>query len=106
MVKLAVIYLNLDYKDIIDKADEPVIKTLIVVCYILSILFLLLALCGLFGSIKAKRKNKLAPCLLTMYLISVVFFFFVFISVTIVLFAAPPAIFGSTCEKGSSTKLI
>lgn len=62
--------------------------------YIISIVFLLVALGGLFGSIKAKRKNKLAPCLLSAYLISVVFFFAIFLTMTIVLFAAPPAVFG------------
>lgn len=82
------------------------IKTLFVACYILSILFLLLGLCGLFGSIKAKRKSKLAPCLLSAYLVSVIFFFFVFLTMTIVMFAAPPAVFGESCDKGSSTKVI
>jgi hypothetical protein len=62
--------------------------------YIISIVFLILALCGLFGSIKAKRKNKLAPCLLSAYLVSVVFFFAIFLAITIILFAAPPAVFG------------
>lgn len=62
--------------------------------YIVSIVFLVLALCGIYGSIKAKKKNKLAPCLLSAYSVSVVIFFVIFVIMTIVIFAAPPAVFG------------
>lgn len=96
---LAVIYINFEHKDIIDNANEPVVKKLFVFFYVMSILFLLLAFCGLYGSIKAQgKKGKLAPCLLSAYLISVVIFFTVFVAMTITMFAAPPAIFGETCK--------
>lgn len=106
LLSSAVIYINFEHKDIIDNANEPVVKTLFVFFYIISILFLLLAFSGLYGSIKAKRKNKLAPCLLSAYLVSVVVFFVIFLGMTITMFAAPPAVFGDSCVQGSSTKLV
>ena len=98
LLTLAVIYINFEHKDIIDNANEPVVKNLFIFFYVMSILFLLLAFCGLYGSIKARRKNKLAPCLLSAYLISVIVFFIVFLAMTITMFVAPPAVFGETCK--------
>ena len=74
--------------------------------YVISIVFMILSMCGLYGSIKAKRKNKLAPCLLSTYFVGVVIFFLVFLALTIVFFAAPSAVFGDDCTKGSKTNLI
>lgn len=65
-----------------------------VLFYVVSIIFFLLALCGLYGSIKAKRKNKLAPCLLSIYFVGVIIFFIVFLVLTIIFFSAPSAVFG------------
>lgn len=93
-ILVAVIFVSFENRDIIDNANEPVLKTLLAIFYVVSIVFLVLALCGVYGSIKAKKKNKLAPCLLSAYSISVVVFFVVFLIMTIAIFAAPPAVFG------------
>lgn len=96
---LAVIYINFEHKEIIDNANEPLVKKLFVFFYVISILFLLLAFCGLYGSIKARgKKNKLSSCMLSIYLISVIVFFLAFLAMTITMFAAPPAIFGASCK--------
>ena len=72
--------------------------------YIISIVFLVLAFCGVYGSIKARRRNsKVGNCLLSVYFIGVFVFLLVFVGTSIALFLAPGSIFGVNCEKGSKT---
>lgn len=76
--------------------------------YIISIFFLLLSLCGIYGVFKTKQNSssKAGNCLLSVYSIGVMIFLAIFLGCTIVFFAAPPNIFGDGCKSGSSTELI
>ena len=70
-------------------------------------MFMVLAFCGIYGSIKSRKKNsKMGNCLLSVYFIGVVVFLLVFIGASIMFFAAPASIFGDTCQKGSKTELV
>lgn len=94
-------------KDITDHVDEKVIDTLLVGLYVLAVLFMLLAICGIYGSIKVRRKNsKLGSCLLSIYFVGVAIFLLSFIAGTILLFAAPSSLFGGDCTHGSKTHFV
>lgn len=76
--------------------------------YIISIFFLFLSLCGIYGAIKTKRKasSKAGNCLLSIYSIGVMIFLLIFFICTITFFAAPPSIFGDDCTSGAKTQLV
>ena len=66
--------------------------------YVLSILFLVLSFCGIYGSIKARsKKSKIGSCLLSIYFIGVVIFLVVFVIASVLFFIAPSSLFGGTC---------
>ncbi len=65
-------------------------------------LFLLMGISGLYGSIRRKKGN----CLFGIYMIGVLIFFFLFLGACIFFFVGPEAIFGADCKHGSKTSLI
>jgi hypothetical protein len=75
--------------------------------YLSSILFLLLGVAGLSGSMKgmSKKENK-GGCLIGLFSIGVMIFFVVFLAGTIFFFVGPETIFGTDCKTGSKTTLI
>lgn len=73
--------------------------------YIGSIVFLLLGISGLYGSLKGGKDKKGNKCLLGLYSIGVIVFFFVFLAGIFLFFFGPKAIFYSSCNDGGSTSL-
>lgn len=72
-----------------------------------SILFLLLAIAGLYGSLKGRKNiKKDNSCLLGLYSVGVIVFFLLFLGGGIFFFLGPEAIFGTDCTNGSKTTLI
>lgn len=68
---------------------------------------MILGICGVYGALKAKKKEKNSGnCLLFFYLIGVVIFFVLFIAGTIFFFVGPQTIFGTDCTHGSKTTLV
>jgi len=54
---LVTIYVNVDKKDIINTASETVVNGSLIALYISSIIFLLLGVAGLTGSMKGTSKR-------------------------------------------------
>jgi len=73
-----------------------------VFAYIGSIIFLLLGISGLYGSLKGGKGKKGNKCLLGLYSIGVIVFFFVFFAATLVFFLGPKAAFYDSCDGGGS----
>lgn len=104
---LAAIYANNEKKDIIDNSDEGFINASLIIVYVLSIVFLVLGLCGLYGGCKTRKKNnKLGNCLLGVYFVGVFIFLILFAGSTIFFFVGPSSIIGDNCQEGSKTMLI
>lgn len=89
-------------KKIIDQASEGTINSALVFAYVGSIVFLLLGISGLYGSLKGGSKKKGNKCLLGLYSIGVIVFFFVFLAGTLVFFLGPKAIFFESCNSGGT----
>lgn len=68
---------------------------------------MILGICGVYGALKAKKKEKNSGnCLLFFYLIGVLIFFVLFTAGTVFFFVGPQAIFGTDCKQGSKTTLV
>lgn len=61
--------------------------------YIGSIVFLLLGIAGLYGSLKGGKNKKGNKCLLGLYTIGVIVFFFAFLAGALVFFLGPRTMF-------------
>jgi hypothetical protein len=96
------IYANVYKKKIIDQASEGTINSALVFAYIGSIVFLLLGVAGLYGSLKGGKGKKGNKCLLGLYSIGIILFFFVFFAGTLVFFLGPKAIFFDKCDAGGA----
>jgi len=101
------IYVQVEKKDIISAANQGAVTGSLIALYISSIIFLLLGVAGLTGSMKgmSKKENK-GTFLLFLFSIGVTVFFVVFLAGTIFFFVGPEAIFGTDCTSGSKTTLI
>lgn len=102
---LVTIYANLYKKKIIDQASSGTFNSALVFAYIGSIVFLLLGISGLYGSLKTGKDRKGNKCLLGLYSIGVIVFFFVFLAGIFVFFLGPRTIFFSDCTSGGSGDL-
>lgn len=98
-------YANLYKKKIIDQASEGTVNQGLVFAYLASIVFLLLGISGLYGSLKGGKDKKGNKCLLGIYSIGVIVFLFVFLIGAILFFAGPKAIFYSDCNGGGADSL-
>lgn len=99
--------MQVEKKDIVSAASSGAVSGSLIALYITSIVFLLLGVAGLSGSMKgmSKKENK-GTCLLGLFSIGVMVFFVVFLAGTIFFFVGPEAIFGTDCTSGSKTTLI
>jgi hypothetical protein len=98
---------QVEKKSIISSASQAAVSASLIGLYISSIVFLLLGVAGLAGSIKSnKKKESNGTCLLAMYSIGIFVFFVIFLGATIFFFVGPEAIFGTDCTSGSKTNLI
>lgn len=104
---LVTIYVQVEKKDIISAANQGAVTGSLIALYLSSIIFLLLGVAGLTGSMKgmSKKENK-GTFLLFLFSIGVTVFFVVFLAGTIFFFVGPEAIFGTDCTSGSKTTLI
>lgn len=102
---LVTIYVNLYKKRIIDQASAGSFNSILVFAYIGSIVFLLLGICGVYGSLKTGKDKKGNKCLLGMYTIGVIIFFFVFFAGIFVFFFAPRTLFSTDCKSGDLNSL-
>lgn len=101
------IYVQVEKKQIISAASQGAVTAALIGLYISSIIFLLLGVAGLAGSLKSssKRESK-GTCLLALYSVGVFVFFVIFLGATIFFFVGPEAIFGTDCTNGSKTDLV
>ncbi len=99
------IYANVYKKKIIDQASEGTVNSALIFAYVGSIVFLLLGISGLYGSLKGGKDKRGNRCLLGMYSIGVIVFFFVFLAGIFVFFMGPKAIFYSSCSDGGASSL-
>ena len=101
------IYVQVEKKSIISSASQSAVSASLIGLYVSSIVFLLLGVAGLAGSIKSssKRESK-GKCLLGLFSIGIFIFFLVFLGATIFFFVGPEAIFGTDCTTGSKTDLV
>lgn len=65
----------------------------------------MLGISGLYGSLKGGKDKKGNKCLLGLYSIGVIVFFFVFLAGIFLFFFGPNTIFYSSCNDGGSTSL-
>jgi hypothetical protein len=106
-VILVTIYVQVEKKTIISTASQGAVTASLIGLYISSIVFLLLGVAGLAGSLKSsKRKENKGTCLLALYSFGIFVFFVIFLGGTIFFFVGPEAIFGTDCTQGSKTDLI
>lgn len=101
------IYVQVEKKEIVSAASQGAVSGSLIALYISSIVFLLLGVAGLSGSMKgmSKKENR-GTCLLGLFSIGVMVFFVVFLAGTIFFFVGPETIFGTDCTTGSKTTLI
>jgi hypothetical protein len=80
----------------------------LIVLYLTSLLFLMLGVAGLTGSMRQSsgRADSNGGCLLGVFSIGIMIFFIVFLAGTIFFFIGPENIFGNDCTQGSKTSLI
>ena len=101
------IYVQVEKKSIISTASQGAVTASLIGLYISSIVFLLLGVAGLAGSLKSsKKKENKGTCLLALYSFGIFVFFVIFLGGTIFFFVGPQAIFGTDCTQGSKTDLI
>ena len=74
--------------------------------YIGSIVFLLLGIAGLYGSMKGGKDKKGSPFLLALYSIGIFIFFIGFLGASIFFFVGPRSIFGTDCQSSGQINLI
>lgn len=99
--------MQVEKKEIISAASQGAVTGSLIALYLSSILFLLLGVAGLSGSMKGmSRKENKGTCLLGLFSIGVMVFFVFFLAATIFFFVGPEAIFGTDCTSGSKTTLI
>lgn len=101
------IYVQVEKKEIISAASQGAVTGSLIALYLSAILFLLLGVAGLSGSMKGmSRKENKGTCLLGLFSIGVMVFFFFFLAATIFFFVGPETIFGTDCTSGSKTTLV
>lgn len=75
--------------------------------YLGATLFMILGICGIYGAIKSRKKEKgSGNCLLFFYFLGIFVFFVAFLGGTIFFFVGPESIFGTDCTHGSKTTLV
>lgn len=98
---------NTEKQEIISNTGTGLITDVLVGLYLSAAVFMVFGICGLYGAIKSRKKEKgAANCLLSMYFIGVLFFFLLFLGGTIFFFVGPKALFGSSCLTGGQIKLV
>ncbi len=102
VIYLVTIYANVYKKKVIDQTSEGTINQGLIFAYIGSIVFLLFGISGLYGSLKTGKDKKGNKCLLGLYSIGVILFFFLFLAGTIVFFVGPKALFYENCNAGGT----
>lgn len=99
--------MQVEKKEIISATNKGATTAALIGLYIGSILFLLLGVAGLSGSMKTmSKKESKGTCLLGLFSIGVMVFFLIFLGAAIFFFVGPQAIFGADCTKGSKTTLV
>lgn len=107
LFNLVTIYVQVEKKEIISAANQSAVTGSLIALYLSSILFLLLGVAGLSGSMKGmSKKESKGSCLLGLFSIGVIVFFFAFLAGTIFFFVGPETIFGTDCTQGSKTTLV
>jgi len=102
------IYVQVEKKTIISSASQGAVSASLIGLYISSIVFLLLGVAGLTGSLKSssKKDGNNGTCLMGIFSIGVFVFFIIFLAATIFFFVGPETIFGTDCTNGSKTDLV
>ena len=101
------IYVHVEKREITSSANRGAVTCALIALYVSSIVFLLLGVAGVAGSIKTSKNNSgQGSCLLALYSIGIFIFFIFFLAATIFFFVAPDSIFGSNCRTGARTTLI
>jgi hypothetical protein len=104
---LVTIYANVEKKAIINNTGGNVVSYSLVALYLGSAVFMVLGICGVYGAIKARRREKNSGnCLLFFYFIGVLTFLIAFIGGTVFFFVGPQTIFGTSCMHGGQTMLV
>lgn len=92
---------------IITNTGGDVVNIALVGLYLGAVVFLILGICGVYGAMKARKKERQSGnCLLFFFLIGVLVFFVLFTAGTIFFFIGPQTIFGTDCTRGSKTTLV
>ena len=94
-------------KDLFVSVSKGIVSGSLIGLYVSSIIFLLLGVAGLSGSIKSsKSKESRGTCLLALFSIGIFVFFVLFLVATVFFFVGPQIIFGDDCRTGAKTSLI
>lgn len=85
------IYVQVEKKTIISSASQSAVSASLIGLYISSIVFLLLGVAGLTGSLKSssKKDGSNGTCLMGLFSIGVFVFFIIFLAATIFFFVGP-----------------
>lgn len=97
----------MEKKDIISNAGGQFVNDALVGLYLGAAVFMILGICGVYGAMKTRKKEKNSGnCFLFFYLVGVFVFFALFISATIFFFVGPETIFKNDCTQGAKTTLV